>query len=120
MAREGAQPPGVLTGARWKSFNTVALPEGRGPIFVATLEVGRAGITTGKDKGVWATDSAGAVKKLIQEGDPIGTSKVASFQVLSTVSGSPAQTRSFNSAGEVVMQVTDTTGGTHLVHVAVP
>ncbi|MBL9114870.1 MAG: hypothetical protein JNJ83_07655 [Verrucomicrobiaceae bacterium] len=120
MAREGAQPPGVVTGARWKSFNTVALPEGRGPIFVATLEVGRAGITTGKDKGVWATDSAGAVKKLIQEGDPIGVSKVASFQVLSTVSGSPAQTRSFNSAGEVVMQVTDTAGGTHLLHVAVP
>ena len=120
VAREGAQPPGVVTGARWKSFTTVALPEGRGPIFVAKLETGRAGITTAKDTGLWATDSAGAIKKLIQKGDPVGTSKVASFQVLSTVSGSSAQTRSFNRSGEVVIQVTDTTGGTHLLHVVVP
>ena len=120
VAREGAQPPGVVTGARWKSFTTVALPEGRGPIFVAKLQTGRAGITTAKDTGLWATDSAGAIKKLIQEGDAIGASKVASFQVLSTVSGSPAQTRSFNRSGEVVIQVTDAAGGTHLLHVVVP
>lgn len=120
IAREGAQPPGVTMGARWKSFTTVALPEGRGPIFVAKLVTGRAGITTAKDTGLWATDSAGAIKKLIQEGDPIGASKVASFRVLSTVAGSSAQTRSFNSSGEVVIQVTDTKAGTHLLHVVVP
>ncbi|MBL9117206.1 MAG: hypothetical protein JNJ83_19525 [Verrucomicrobiaceae bacterium] len=120
VAREGAQPPGVVTGARWKSFTTVALPEGRGPIFVAKLQTGRAGITTAKDTGLWATDSAGAIKKLIQEGDAIAGSKVASFQVLTTVPGSPAQTRSFNNRGDVVIQVTSAIGETHLVHVVVP
>jgi uncharacterized repeat protein (TIGR03803 family) len=120
VAREGTQPPGITAGARWKSFSTVAIPEGRGPIFVASLVPGRGGITAAKDTGLWAVDSAGTVKKLLQEGDPIGNSRVVSFKVLSVVPGSPAQTRSFNSDGDVVMQVTDAAGGTYLVRVTVP
>jgi hypothetical protein len=120
VAREGAQPPGVVSGARWKSFTTVALPKGRGPAFIATLELGRAGITASNDKGLWATDSSGSVMKLIQEGDPIGGSKVLTFQALATVPGSPAQRRSFNDNGDVVIHVSDASGGTHLLHVNVP
>ena len=65
-------------------------------------------------------DSLGQVKKLIQEGDAFGSSTVRSFKALLPLTGSPAQTRSFNNNGEVVMQVTDAAGGTHLLHVAVP
>jgi hypothetical protein len=56
----------------------------------------------------------------MREGDPIGTSTVKSFTVLSMVAGSPAQTRSFNNAGVVVLKVTDMAGAQHLVQIALP
>ncbi len=40
--------------------------------------------------------------------------------VLSSVVGSPAQTRSFNSAGSVVVKATDALGAQHLLQIAVP
>ncbi|MBL9118218.1 MAG: hypothetical protein JNJ83_24645 [Verrucomicrobiaceae bacterium] len=120
IAREGSQPPGTTTGTQWKAFTSVALPNGRKPLFYATLVVGPGGVTTASDTGIWAVDSLGQVKKLIQEGDAFGSSTVKSFKALLPLTGSPAQTRSFNNNGEVVMQVTDAAGGTHLLHVAVP
>jgi uncharacterized repeat protein (TIGR03803 family) len=120
IAREGDRPAGLPMGAKWKTFNSVALPEGGAPIFYATLVAGQGGVTTASDTGIWAMDGEGVLSKLIQEGDPFGSSTVRSFQALLPVSGSPAQTRSFNSHGEVVIQVTDATGGTHLLQVAIP
>jgi hypothetical protein len=70
--------------------------------------------------GLWATDSFGALRLLIREGDAIGSSTVKSFTVLSSVPGSPAQTRSFNGGGSVVVRVTDATMAQHLVLIAVP
>ena len=69
---------------------------------------------------LWATDSFGALRLLSQEGDGIGASTVKTFVVLSTVTGSPAQTRSFNNAGSVIVKATDATGAQHLLHIAVP
>ena len=127
VARENAQPPEAPAGAKWKAFTSLALPEGRGPLFVAsmhskigTTSPGPGGITTANDIGLWATDSNGALRLLLQEGDVIGTSTVKSFTVLSTVAGSPAQTRGFNAGGSVVLKVTDMTGAQHLVQIAVP
>jgi uncharacterized repeat protein (TIGR03803 family) len=136
VAREGAVPPGTPHGTQWNAFPSIALVERRGPLFYATLKVGTESLTfdfasfdhtinrypntAANDTGIWAMNSFGITHKLIQEGDPFGTSTVRSFQALLPVSGSPAQTKSFNSSGEVVMQVTDATGGTHLLHVQVP
>ncbi len=128
VAREGAQPPEAPAGAQWKKFSSLALPEGsRGPIFVAamhnktgTVSPGPGGITTANDVGLWATDSFGSLRLLLQEGDTMGTSIVKTFAVLSSVTGSPAQTRSFNGGGGVIVKVTDTLGAQHLVHIAVP
>ena len=50
----------------------------------------------------------------------LGASTVKTFVVLSSVVGSPAQTRSFNSAGSVVVKATDALGAQHLLHIAVP
>jgi len=127
VAREGAQPPEAPAGAQWKSFTSLALGDGNRPLFVAsmhsktgTASPGPGGITTAKDVGLWATDSAGALRLLMQEGDAIGTSTVKTMTVLSTVSGSPAQTRSFNNGGHVILRVTDATNAQHLVSIAVP
>jgi hypothetical protein len=120
LAREGSRPPGVPYGARWKSFSTLALPDGSGPVFVAALERGRAGITSANDKGIWVRDRTGKVQKLLQKGDPIKGQEITSFQVLGAVPGSPAQTRSFNNRGEWLIQATDASGDTHLLYFQVP
>ena len=77
-------------------------------------------MTTANDVGLWATSSIGTLRLLMREGDPIGSSTVKTFTVLSMVAGSPAQTRSFNNAGVVVIKVTDMAGAQHLVQVALP
>ncbi|MBL9116250.1 MAG: HYR domain-containing protein [Verrucomicrobiaceae bacterium] len=120
IAREGAQAPGASDGAKWKTFTSIALPDGRAPVFYATLLVGPGGTTTGSDTGIWAVDYAGEVKKVIQEGDTFGTSTVKGFKALLPVTGSPAQARSFNGAGSIAIQVTDAAGGTHLVLTNIP
>ena len=129
VAREG-YPAAEAGGGVWKTFTSLALPEGRGPLFVASLInrtgttlpalPGPGGITTANDVGLWATDSTGALRLLLQEGDAIGTSTVKTFVVLSSVVGSPAQTRSFNSGGSVVVKATDALGAQHLLQIAVP
>ncbi len=127
IAREGAQPPEAPIGAQWKAFTSLALPEGRGPIFVAsmvskigTTSPGPGGVTTANDVGLWATDSFGALRLLMREGDAIGASLVKTFTVLSSVVGSLAQTRSYNNTGGVIVRVTDATGAQHLVQISLP
>ena len=129
VAREGF-PAAEAGGGVWKAFTSLALPEGRGPLFVASLInrtgttlpalPGPGGITTANDMGLWATDSLGALRLLLQEGDAIGASTVKTFVVLSSVVGSPAQTRSFNSGGSVMVKATDALGAQYLLHLAVP
>ena len=127
VAREGTQPAEAPVGAEWKSFVSLALPEGRGPIFTATMHSttagvapGPGGITTANDTGLWTIDSFGALRLLLQEGDTIGASTVKTFVVLTSVSGSPAQTRGFSSTGSIIVRAVDTTGAQHLLEIAVP
>jgi hypothetical protein len=127
IAREGAQPTDAPEGAQWKAFTSIALPEGRGPLFTATMaskigtsSPGPGGITTANDTGLWGTDSAGTLHLLLQEGQAIGESTVKSFAVLTSVLGSPAQTRSFNEQGSVIVKVTDAANAQHLLLIAIP
>jgi uncharacterized repeat protein (TIGR03803 family) len=117
IAREGELVT-LTSEVRWKAFTSLALPEGRGPIFVATLMKG--GITSANNTGLWATDRWGDLRALLSTGDMIGTSTVRNFIVLSNVPGSPAQTRSYDNSGNVIVKATDTTGAQHLIHIAVP
>ena len=126
VAREGALAA-EAGGGVWKTFTSLALPEGRGPLFVAsmatktgTVSPGPGNVTTGNDVGLWATDSFGGLRLLLREGDAVGASTVKTFVVLSTVAGSSAQTRSFNSSGSVLVKATDALGAQHLLHIAVP
>ena len=116
VALEGAHPSGAPVDAKWKKFISLALPEGRGPLFVATM----SGVDRSSDTGLWATDSFGALRLLLREGDAIGGSKVQKFRVLTSVPGSPAQTRSFNNSGSIIVHVTDAKGLEHLLYIAVP
>lgn len=118
IAREGTHATGTPDGTNWRAFTSLALPETRGPLFVATLANG--GVTSANDTGLWATDGLGGHHLLIREGDAFAGARVRSFTVLSSVLGSPAQTRSFNNNGGVILRVTDTTGAQHLVQIAVP
>ena len=118
VVREGAQVPDAPQFTFWKAFTSLALPEGSGPIFTATLSGNL--ITTANDTGLWATDSAGGLRHLLQEGDAIGASTVKTFAVLGSVTGSPAQTRSFNNTGSIIVRATDIAGAQHLLHIAMP
>jgi hypothetical protein len=119
VAREGA--PAAEVGAKWGSFKSIALPEGAlGPIILASLKsTPTSKVTAANDVGLWATDSFGALRLLLREGDEIGTAKVKSFVVLPSVRGSAAQRRSFSN-GRVIVKATDTAGAQHLVQIAVP
>ena len=64
--------------------------------------------------------TGGALRLLLQEGDTIGTSTVKTMDVLSTVAGSPAQTRSFNNNGSVIVKATDAAGAQRLIYITVP
>jgi hypothetical protein len=146
VAREGGQPPDAPVGARWKTFASLAMWESRpnyyypypeapeplppvlaSPLFIGTMESktagvspGPGGVTTANDTGLWATDSRGDLHLILREGDPIGASTVKTITVLSSVVGSPAQTRSFNNSGFVLARVIDATGAQHLLRVLVP
>jgi glucose/arabinose dehydrogenase len=114
LAREGSPSP--LNGAPWHSFQSIALPDGAddGPLFVGTLRPG--GLFTARNNvGLWATDAEGDLHLVLRTGDEIElgaeSKTLRSFTVLSTVPGSPAQTRSYNNVRHVVFraQLTDGT-----------
>jgi uncharacterized repeat protein (TIGR03803 family) len=127
IAREGSQPEDVPAGAQWAAFPSLALPEGSiGPLFTGKLRIPRtgepnpAGITAANDLGLWAVDSTGANRLLIRKGMPLGGRTVKTFLALSSVAGSPSQTRAFNSSGEVVLRITFDDASQGIVLVEVP
>jgi 2',3'-cyclic-nucleotide 2'-phosphodiesterase (5'-nucleotidase family) len=128
LAREGAQPPEGPAGAQWKSFPSIAAPEGdRGPLFIATMQSrtgtaspGPGGVTEANDTGLWALDTFGALRLVLREGDTIGTRTVRSFEVLSNVLGSPGHTRSVNRGGSVVVRTFDGSGAQYILRIEVP
>ncbi len=129
IAREGAQPPDIATGAQWKTFRSLALADGaHGPVFLADLAIPRAGkrnpagINAANDTGVWAVDSKGALRLVVREGDTLAgtTSPIRALTLLGNVGGSPAQTRSYNARAEIIYRATLSDGSEVIAKAQLP
>jgi uncharacterized repeat protein (TIGR03803 family) len=122
---QNAVAPGA-NGGVWRSTLATALPDGMGPLFVAKLRAGSAtvpapgGVTAATDLGLWAVDSFGTTHLLVREGGALAGKTVRTFKALTSVAGSPAQSRSFNGRRDVIVWVLATDFTQHLVHFAVP
>ena len=126
VALQGLEPVCGPAGAKWRSFTSLTLPGGLGPVFTAILEKGPAGsagpggITSANDVGLYAIDSAGTLHELLREGQTLGTKTVKVFNVLKAVAGSAGATRSFNNTGAVVVLVTYGDGTSAIVRINIP
>jgi hypothetical protein len=125
LAREGGQPPGAPNGAKWKSFSSLALPDGdTGPIFTASLKTGPTAtferITANNDFGLYALDSFGTLREMLREGQIIERKIVKTFSVMKAISGSAGVTRSFNDTHQVAALVTFTDRTTAILKIEIP
>jgi hypothetical protein len=121
VAREGDELASGPSGAKWKSFTSLALPGGgAGPIFTAALVPGAGSVTNANDFGLYAINSDGTLHELIRENQPLDDKVVKTFTVLKAVGGSLGVARSFNANYEIVARVTFTDGGSAIVKVEVP
>lgn len=88
--------PGVPTGAEWKTFTSLGITAGRGPIFTATLTAKKGGVIGSTANGVWAMDFTQTLRLLFRTGDNINGRFLKSFTLLNTVVGSPGVSRSIS------------------------
>lgn len=122
LAREGTAAAGIQA-ARWASFSSLALMDGRGPIFTATLLPAAPLITTANNVGLWATDSAGGLRCVIRTGDRIGTKKIQSFVAIAAVATSPGQRRTWapgDAKSRLIYRAAFTDGSSAIVATVVP
>jgi hypothetical protein len=119
LAREGSAAPG---GGRWKSFISLTSIARRGPAFTATLAIDGAAITPANDKGLWAINSAGGLRRLVREGDVINGRTLLTFNVLGVVNGSAGQRRAWSESGDPALawRAFFTDGTTAIVTTTVP
>jgi hypothetical protein len=118
LAREGSQPPGAPAGAKWRVFNSLALPGGAtGPLFTATLQIGAGGITSTDDFGLYGVDGSGTLRELVRENQPLLGMTVKTFTVLRAIVGIEGTTRAFNATAAVVLLVTFTDNSTAIVKI---
>ena len=124
LARTGTQPPEVPTGARWKTFTSLAMStstSGRGrPLFIGTMLAGKGGVTAANDIAVWSVDTPGALRLAFREGDTIAGKTVKNFRVLKATVGTSGITRSVNNTQTIVSLATYTDGTTGIVQTQVP
>jgi hypothetical protein len=122
IAREGAAPPDA-PGTKFKAFQSLSVLEGRGAMFTAKLASAGSRVTAANDQGLWATDSSGALRLLLREGNPIDGKILRTFRVLESVPGSPGQRRSWSSgdaAGTVICLAFFTDGTSAIVTKTIP
>ena len=94
------------------------MPDNGQPVFLAKVAAGptQAGLPSGigatNNMGVWAVDATGAIRLLVRTGDTLlvhgGPKTVSLLSLLSAVTGSPGQARSYNDAGDLVFRATFT------------
>ena len=118
-ASVGDVPVGAV-GAQWKAFKSLALPDGLGPVFAATMLAGVGGVDATNDLGLWGQDRDGVLRLLLREGDVIGGNVVKKFAVLKSVSGSPDQTRSFNRNLQLILRATFVDGTQVVIRIDMP
>lgn len=109
IAQGGAGSTAVpgIPGSQWQSFSSLAIAPGRGPIFVASLVLGKGGVTKATSRGLWATDFKGDLRLLVQTGvTKVDGKTVKSFALLTASSGSVGSTRSFNRSAQIVWRAT--------------
>lgn len=69
IARQGEQPQGIPTTAKFVAFSSLALPEANGPVFLATIA--GTNINAGNNIGIWGTDSGGHPQLIVRKGDSL-------------------------------------------------
>lgn len=126
VARNGSVAPGT-GGGQFATFTSMALPDGAGPLFTATLvnktgtvPGGPGGVTTANDTGLWSADATGTVHLLLRESQMLLGRTVKGFNVLANVTASPGQTRCFNAQRKVIAMVTFSDGTQSLVAISAP
>jgi hypothetical protein len=122
VARKGDTAPGTI--GTFAGFTSVALPDDAaadgsvGPVFVAKLK----GVKT--NIGLWALNSLGELQLIALKGNTAkvkGVDKVISnITVLSAVTGSPAQPRSYNGERTLIYRLTFSDKSQKLVTTVVP
>ena len=117
IAREGHAAPG---GGRFHSFTSLGMVPNRGVMFTAKLISDGVETTSATDGGLWALDNAGALRRLLREGDIIpARGTVRTFTVLSSVVGSGGQTRAVTpGVSDIVVRVEYTSGGEDIVRIS--
>ncbi len=111
--------PGTPEGHMWDKVRSLAVPDGMGPLFTASL-MRNNGVTVEDDYGLWAVDSIGERHLLLREGFDLLGKTVRSFKAMTSVSGSLSQTRTFNGKRQVLVQVMATDASQHWVRFAIP
>ena len=121
LAQGGAGNRAVpdLADAQFKTFPSLAIATGRGPIFTATLVPGKGGVKATNATGVWAMDFTHDMRLLFRTGDTIGGKTVKSFALLKATVGNMGVTRSFNNS-QVVWLATFTDKSTAIITTEVP
>ena len=107
IARAGEPAEGVPSGT-YAKFNSVALPDGLGPVFTSTLVVSGP-ITKTNNFGLWALDPGNILRLLVRTSDSITVNSVArvvkKITVLTAVSGSPGQGRAYNTENALIYRL---------------
>jgi len=123
IVAQGGQRPGpdLPEFAQWKSFTSLAIAGGRGPIFAATMVPGKGGVKAADASGVWATDFNRDPRLLFRAGvTQVDGKTVQSFTLLKATVGNLGVTRSFNNQTEVVWLAKFTDKSTAVVRTVVP
>jgi hypothetical protein len=120
MLARGGTTVADLPGAQWRSFDSLAILNTRGPIFTGSLVAGRAGVNKATAAGVWATDLNKSLRLLFRAGDLIGGRKLKSFGILKAVPGATGMTRSFNNSAHVAWRATFVDKTTAIVVTEIP
>jgi uncharacterized GH25 family protein len=97
---------GAIPKAKFAAFSQVVLPDQGGVVFLATLN----GVSATTNEGIWAMDPTGLLKRIASKGDTVAhngaTYTITALNIFSSTAGTTAQTRSFNSAGDLIYRVT--------------
>jgi hypothetical protein len=121
LAQGGMRPSNDMRPeAQWKSFSSLAISPGRGPLFIATLVPGKGGVTAANASGVWGIDSTGELRLLFRTGDVIAGATLKNFTLLNATVGSLGVTRSFEWGSRVVWLATFTNNTTAIMRTSLP
>lgn len=126
VARAAAQAPGCPTGATFKSFAQLVLPDQGGVVFLASLNPSApAGVNGTNNLGIWAVDPNGNVQLIVRKGDTIpvngGSRKITTLAFLPAAAPVAGQTRNFAQAtGNLTYRASFSDGNTAILKVVFP